>query len=159
MAEAMTKTIIVKGSVDDIFNVWANFENFPLFMEHLKSVRRLDERLSHWVMEGPLGTKVEWDAETTRFEPNTRIGWNSKDNSAITTSGQVTFRELGPNETEVTVTMRYDPPAGALGEVLAQVFANPEKRVTEDLRRFKEYIEHTSRRMHDTATDSMRHSL
>ena len=37
----------------------------------------------HWVMKGPLGTDIEWDAETTRMDENERIAWNSKDNSAV----------------------------------------------------------------------------
>jgi uncharacterized membrane protein len=60
----------------------------------------------------------------------------------------VTFRELGPNETEVTVTLRYDPPAGAAGEAITALFTNPERRVRHDLERFKQYVESTSERIH-----------
>src|SRR5512134_2455242 len=140
MSEQIVKSIIVKGAVSDLYHIWSSFENFPIFMEHIKSVTRVDDRLSHWVMQGPLGTRVEWDAETTRMEPDRRIAWSSKDNSELKTSGQVTFKELGANETEVTVMLHYDPPAGMVGEVVAQLFGNPEGRLAEDLRRFKEYV-------------------
>jgi uncharacterized membrane protein len=92
-------------------------------------------------MDGPLGTKVEWDAETTLQEVNKRIAWNSKDRSPITTSGQVTFNSLPNHETEVTVLMHYDPPAGMAGDMVAKFFGNPEKRVEEDLNNFKRYAE------------------
>jgi uncharacterized membrane protein len=147
MADSFSHSVIVRGSVDDVYHLWANFENFPMFMKNIKSVRRLGDGLSHWVMEGPLGSTIEWEAETTRLDPNERIAWNSKDNSAVKTSGQVLFREVGPNETEVTVQMHYDPPAGAAGEALAQLFANPEARVRDDLERFKEFVETTSERL------------
>ncbi len=150
MSGPIVKTIVVKGDLDGIYRMWANFETFPLFMKNIKSVTKLDEGVSHWVMEGPLGAKVEWDAETTLMEPNQRIAWNSKDNSAVTTSGQVTFKELGPNETEVTVTLHYDPPAGMMGEVVAQLFSDPEKRLEEDLQRFKEHVESTGTRIRDS---------
>jgi uncharacterized membrane protein len=131
-----------------VYNLWANFENFPLFMQRIKAVRRLGDGLSHWVMEGPLGSTIEWDAETTRLEPNERIAWNSKDISPVKTSGQVTFREISANETEVTVQMHYAPPAGAAGEALAKLFANPEEWVRTDLEQFKVFVESTSERLH-----------
>jgi len=121
-------------------------------MHDIKSVTMLDARTSHWVMQGPLGADVEWDAETTRQEENQRLAWNSKDNSAVKTSGQVTFQALGVNETEITVTLRYDPPAGAAGQAVASLFANPEKRVREDLEQFKQFIESTSERLHGPET-------
>jgi len=146
MADQITKSIIVKGDVSDVFGLWADFANFPNFMKYIKSVTTTGNLTSRWVMEGPLGKEVEWDAEVTRFEPNKRIAWNTKDrggngNGDVTTSGQVTFKELPHDETEVTVTMQYKPPAGALGEVVAKIFSNPEQRVMEDLANFKKYAE------------------
>jgi uncharacterized membrane protein len=147
MANQVTESITVLGTVPDIYQIWANFENFPLFMENIKAVRKTGERTSHWVMQGPLGTEVSWDAETTRLDENQRIAWNSKDNSTVKTSGQVVFAELSNNETQITVTLNYDPPAGAAGEAVAALFANPEGRLKEDLKRFKEFVESTSTRI------------
>lgn len=141
MPNDITKTIIVKRSLPEVYRLWANFTNFPQFMEHITEVRLTGPKTSHWAMEGPAGTKFEWDAETTRLEENQRIAWNSKRDSAITTSGQVTFKSLSHNETEIALTMRYDPPAGKLGEAVAKLFAHPESRVEEDLRHFKEFAE------------------
>jgi len=147
MADLFTRSIAVLANVADVYRIWANFENFPRFMKYIKSVTLTGDRTSHWVMVGPLGVDVEWDAETTALDENERVAWNSKDNSAVKTSGQVTFRPLGVNETEVTVTLQYDPPAGAAGQAVASLFANPEKRVREDLERFKEFVETTGERI------------
>jgi uncharacterized membrane protein len=141
MADSYTKSIIVKGDVSDIYDLWTRFEDFPVFMKYIKSVTMTGPDTSHWVMEGPLGKDIEWDAETTRLEPDRRVAWNSKDNSDLKTSGQVSFRELGDGETEVTVMMRYDAPAGKVGDAVAKLFADPEKRVEEDLRNFKAFAE------------------
>lgn len=141
MSNQVTQSIIVKRPVEALFQLWANFENFPHFMANIAEVRKTGERTSHWTMEGPLGTKVEWEAETTLFEENKRIGWNSKDRSPLTTSGQVSFNALADNETEVTVMMHYDPPAGMAGDLVAKFFGNPEKQVKEDLQNFKHYAE------------------
>lgn len=143
MTEQVTRTIIVKSSAENAFEAWANFENFPRFMEHIKSVRMIGPKTSHWEVEGPLGKTVEWDAETTLVDTNKRIGWSTKDNqdSDVTTSGQVTFNELPQGETEVTVTLQYKPQAGAAGNLVAKLLANPEKQLEEDLQNFKKYIE------------------
>jgi uncharacterized membrane protein len=141
MAEQVTRTIIVKAPVADVYDIWANFENFPQFMKYIKSVRKTGDGLSHWVMEGPLGKDIEWDAETTRMDANKRIAWNSRDNGDITTSGQATFKELPHGETEIAVTLQYVPPAGVLGEIVAKIFSNPAAQLEEDLKNFKAYAE------------------
>jgi uncharacterized membrane protein len=146
MADQVTRDIIVKGSPAEVYDIWANFENFPHFMKYISSITKTGERTSHWVIEGPLGRQLEWDAETTKLEPNKRIAWNSRDGGDIKTSGQVTFNALPQNQTQITVTLQYVPPAGKLGEFVANLFSNPEKRLDEDLQNFKAYIEATDSR-------------
>jgi uncharacterized membrane protein len=143
MEEQFTKTIIVKADVKDVYNAWSNFENFPHFMKNIKSVQKTGGASSHWEMQGPLGTKVEWDAQTTLVEPNKRIGWSTKDNEDgnLTTSGQVTFNPLTHNEIEVVATVHYVTRAGLTGNVVAKFWGNPEEKLEKDLRNFKEYIE------------------
>jgi uncharacterized membrane protein len=141
MSNRVTQSIIVKGSAPELYRLWANFENFPHFMKHIHSVKMTGDRTSHWVMEGPMGTRVEWDAETTAMDENKRIAWNSKDRSPVTTSGQVTFNQLPNEQTEVTVLMHYDPPAGMAGDLVSRFFGDMDERVLEDLRNFKAYAE------------------
>ena len=141
MADQTTKTIIVGARVDDAYDAWANFENFPRFMKHVKSVTKTGDGMSHWVVDGPFGKEVEWDAETTRLEKNKRIAWNSKETSDIKTSGQVTFNDLGNGQTEITVTLQWVVPPSKGGEKLMGLFADPAKRLEEDLLSFKHYVE------------------
>jgi uncharacterized membrane protein len=141
MAEQATKSIIVGSSVGEVFEAWSDFENFPHFMKSIKSVQKQPDGSTHWVAEGALGKTVEWDAETTMFEPNKRIGWHSREDSKIKTSGQVTFVELGNGQTQVNVTMQWVIPASKGGETLAGLFADPEKRLEQDLYNFKTYVE------------------
>ena len=141
MADRETRSIIVKADAQTAYSVWANFEDFPRFMEHIESVRKTGPHTSHWVMGGPLGKKLEWDAETTRLEANKRIAWNSKDGGGLTTSGEALFNPLPRGETEITVTLQYVPPAGLAGEIVSDLFAHPGKMLEQDLRNFKAYVE------------------
>lgn len=141
--KTITKTIIVNGDVEYVYSLWENFETFPTFMENIEFVEDLGDGLTHWVMEGPLGTRLEWDAETTTKEPNKRIGWNSKDMDAdVKTSGQVVFSDLGQGQTEVTATVHYEPnKAGLAGDIVAKLFGQPEARLEADLQNFKNFAE------------------
>ncbi|HLF26712.1 MAG TPA: SRPBCC family protein [Anaerolineae bacterium] len=144
MGDRVTNSIIVKRDVAAVFQVWANFENFPYFMKNIQAVTRTSPLTSHWVMDGPLGKTIEWDAQITTFEENKRIAWSSQDmtnGNTLKTSGQVTFNPLSHGETEITVMLHYAPLAGLAGEIAAALFANPEKRLDEDLRNFKKYVE------------------
>jgi len=145
MTNKITKSIIVKTNPSSAYNVWSNFENFPLFMKNIKKVTKTGDKTSHWTVSGPLGMDVEWVSETTLTEPEKRIAWNTKDrkNNDLTTSGQVTFNPLPNDETEVVVTMQYDPIGGPAGEVVSKVFAKPAEMLEEDLRNFKKYVEGT----------------
>jgi uncharacterized membrane protein len=111
-------------------------------MQHLEGVRAEGSR-SHWVACGPLGHRVEWDAEIITDSVNELIGWRSLPGSEVDTAGSVHFRELPEGRgTEVRVSLKYDPPAGKLGAAVARLFgASPQSQVREDLRRFKQFME------------------
>ncbi len=142
MSQQQTKSIIIKGSLHDVFSLWANYENFPHFMEPIKSVTRHDTEESHWTVSGPFGTSVEWDAITTRMEPDSRIAWTSKDNGDIKTSGQVTFKPLPYDEILVTVTMKYQSQRKLAPSIFENLFGDLEGQLTRSLQRFKQYAEH-----------------
>src|SRR5947209_9528163 len=58
----VVKTITVARSPQEVYRFWRNLENLPRFMEHVESVRELDDRRSAWVVKGPMGHDVEWTA-------------------------------------------------------------------------------------------------
>jgi uncharacterized membrane protein len=145
MANLVTRSITVDSNISSVYNIWANFENFPHFMENIESVRRTGDRMSHWEMSGPLGFTAEWDVETVTMEPNERIAWRSMADSSVKTSGEVHFKQLDNGRTEVTVAMTYEPPAGIAGDIATSVFGDPEGKLEEDLRNFREFAQtHTT---------------
>lgn len=156
MTNQVTKSIVVGSAPPDVFAVWSNFAMFPQFMQYIEEVTITGANRSHWVMKGPLGFVAEWDAETTRMETDRRIAWRSidGDDTTVKTSGQVLFNPLPNNQTDVTVTLHYTPPAGVVGDVAAAVFADPEARLAHDLENFKRFVENTPRQAVSHATAS-----
>jgi uncharacterized membrane protein len=136
------KHITVEAPVDIVFRAWHNFENFPRFMSNIEEVRCVNGGKSHWKAKLPNTPAQEWDAEMTLDEPNRAIGWRSigGDYSGVANAGRVNFREHG-GLTDIELTLDYEPPGGVVGQVVSKLLSNPEKRVEEDLMRFKEVIE------------------
>jgi len=136
-------SIEINKPAAELFRFWRNFENLPTFMRHLKSVKMLDDRRSHWVAEGPAGTSVEWDAEVINEVENELIGWRSLEGSEVDNAGSVRFSPTsGGRGTRVSVSLQYNPPAGSLGAAVAKLLgADPKKQVKTDMRRFKELME------------------
>jgi len=139
------KTILVGSPIEDVFGYWAEFENFPRFMANVLEVRRTRSNCWHWVVRGPAGTKLEWDAELIVFEPERVLSWKSLPGAVVGNAGSVHFAPEGQNDTRVDVHLSYHPPAGALGilgqGVAALLGRDPRAEMDEDLLRFKSLME------------------
>lgn len=134
------KSIQINAPVEEVFGLWSNFENFSRFMSNIDSIRSDGER-SHWVVKGPAGSKVEFDAITTQMIPNELVTWETTPDSMVKHSGQVRFRE-SQGGTQVNVSMAYTPPAGAAGHVVATLFGkDPKSEMDADLARMKSLLE------------------
>jgi uncharacterized membrane protein len=138
----VVKSVTINRSAEELYGFWRNFENLPKFMNHLESVKVLDDKRSEWTAKAPLGYTAHWGAVITEEAENELIAWRSVKNSEIPNSGRVEFLPTVDRGTVVKVTIRYAPPAGRLG-ALASYFLTeePDTQVTEDLRRFKSLME------------------
>jgi uncharacterized membrane protein len=136
------RSVTVNRPAEELFRFWRNLENLPRVMKHLKSVTVTGNR-SHWVARGPMGASVEWDAEVINERPNELIAWRSLEGSEVDTAGSVHFAPApGGRGTVARVNLKYDPPAGKLGAVVAKLFQEePGAQIREDLRRFKALME------------------
>lgn len=138
----VTKSVTINKSQQELYSFWKNFENLPQFMSHLESVKRIDNKRSHWKAKAPIGSAVEWEAEITSDQENERIGWQSVEGSDIPNSGVVEFLPTSNRGTQVRVTLTYAPPAGKIGSLIAKLFGEePSQQVADDLRHFKQLME------------------
>lgn len=138
------ESITINRPRAEVFAFWRNLENLAQFMEHVESVRVFDNgKRSHWVVRGPGGRVVQWDAEIINEAENERIGWRSLDGSEVDNAGSVSFRDAaGGRGTEVRVELQYNPPAGYLGAFFAKLFGEePSQQIHEDLKRLKTRLE------------------
>lgn len=136
------KAINIAAPVEAVWEMWSGFDNFPRFMEHLEEVRITGDGRSHWVARGPAGMSVEWDAEVTQWVPHEAIAWKSVDGATVASTGRVHFQPNDDGGTHVDVHLSYNPPAGAMGHVVASLFgSDPKRAMDEDLVRLKSLLE------------------
>jgi uncharacterized membrane protein len=130
------KKITVNVPVTTAYNQWTQFEEFPRFMEGVKAVEQLSDERLHWVAEAG-GKQKDWTARITRQVPDEVLAWVQE--GGTTNNGTVIFHPLDDATTEIEVHMEFTPEdfqeqvGGALGFL--------DRRVSGDLKRFKEYIE------------------
>jgi len=135
------KTINVNAPIDEVYRFWHNFENFPLFMDHVKEIS-VQNGISNWKVAGPAGSSMEFQSHITRDIPNESIAWETIPDSQIQHTGVVRFEENWDGGTRVTVQMTYMPPAGIVGHKVAELFGvDPRQAMQDDLMRLKALLE------------------
>jgi uncharacterized membrane protein len=139
----VVKTLTINRSPEELYRFWRNFENLPTVMQHLESVIVHDDKRSHWVVKGPGGKRLEWDAEVVNEKVDRLIAWQSCEGADVDHWGAVRFVPgPGGRGTQVTVELEYEPIGGAFGASVAKLFGEePGQQIAEDLRRFKQVME------------------
>jgi uncharacterized membrane protein len=132
------RTVILGRPREEVFRFWRDLGNLPRFMKYLESVTETGGNRSHWVVKAPGGRTVEWDAVIHNEIPNELLAWRSLPGADVENAGTVLFKDAvnGRSATEVRVELQYNPPAGAVGALVASMMGNePGQQIEEDLNR------------------------
>lgn len=137
----------------EVYAVWRNFENLPLFMKHLKIVNTIDQDVSLWEAETPVGGTMRWRSEIVKEVPAQMLAWQSLPGSSIENVGKVEFEPLPNGGTLLHVAISYHAPWGIPGEGIARIF-NPyfERLIREDILNFKDFLEERKKQESNTPT-------
>lgn len=135
------KTIRIDAAPAQVYDLFANYENFPRFLSNVVEVRDLGQRRSHWVVKGPAGTEFSWNAVLTEQDRPHRLAWQSEAGAEVEQAGAIRFEPVR-NGTRVTVHLSYRPPAGKVGHAVASLLgSDPRRQLDEDLARMKTLVE------------------
>jgi uncharacterized membrane protein len=139
------KSLYIDAPVDQVYAFWSNYENFPLFMSHVREVEDLGSGRSRWSVTGPGGVPIVWTALLTQQAPNQVIAWRSESGSMLENAGVIRFLPAGTG-TRVNLRLCYYPPAGGAGQAVAELLgSDPRAKLNEDLGRMKDLLEATRR--------------
>lgn len=130
------ESIDVDVPVRTAYDQWTQFEEFPKFMEGVEQVRQIDDTRLEWTAK-VAGVTRRWTARITEQTPDQRIAWTATDGAE--NAGVVTFHRLDAGKSRVTLQLDVEPEGAveSAGDALGFV----QRRVTGDLKRFKEFIE------------------
>ncbi len=137
------KAITIGRPRNEVYQFWRDLSNLARFMDNVESVRDLGDGRSHWIVKGPAGRKLEWDAAIHNQVDNEMIAWRSLPGADVDNAGAVWFKDApGGRGTEVKVELQYNPPAGIVGAALATLWGKePGMQVEQDLRRLRQILE------------------
>jgi uncharacterized membrane protein len=131
-------SIEIQAPVQQAYNQWTQFEEFPKFMEGIESVKQLDDTHLQWNAE-IRGESREWTTEITEQRPDEKVAWKTIEGE-VKNDGVVTFEEVGDGRTRLNVQMDVEGDSSAenvAGDLLGVV----KRQVHGDLERFKQLIE------------------
>jgi Predicted integral membrane protein len=138
--ETIEKSVEVDVPATIAYNQWTQFEDFPQFMEGIKSVRQVDDTHLEWIAEVG-GKEKKWSSEIVEQIPDKRIAWRST--SGTRNDGVVTFHHIAQGKSKIMLQIGYEPD-GAV-ETAGDFLGFTTRRVAGDLKRFKEFIESRGR--------------
>ena len=119
------ESVTIAGkSPDEVFRFWRDYANLPKFMGNVESVTDQGNGRSHWVIKGPFGSFLKYDAQIHTEAPGELIAWRSIGEGDLDTAGSVHFDAApGDRGTVVRVNQKFDPPGGKLGIAVARLLA------------------------------------
>ncbi|MFI6992439.1 SRPBCC family protein [Nonomuraea wenchangensis] len=139
----VTAAVTVNASPAAVWALVSDYSAFPKFMPQVYEVRLSDDgRISHWLISGPAGTPVRFDASETRRVEGRELAWKSAEGELIAHAGTLRLAAVPGGRTQVQVRLSYNPVAGAAGHVVARLLGtDPERRLRQSLAMLKAHAE------------------
>ena len=138
--QTIERSIEVQAPLNEVYNQWTQFEEFPKFMSGVEEVRQISENRLFWRAKF-WGQREQWEAEIYEQIPDQRIAWKSV--IGAPNAGVVEFEALVPDRTRVVLSMSYQPLG--MAEQIADALGVISRRIEGDLRKFREFIEERGR--------------
>jgi uncharacterized membrane protein len=131
-------SIDVQVPVEQAYNQWTQFEEFPKFMEGIQSVQQLDDTHVQWIAQ-IRGASRQWTSEIIEQQPDERIAWKTIDGE-VKNDGVVTFEQIGDRLTRINLEMDVEGES-TVENVTGDLLGIVRGQVHGDLKRFKHLIE------------------
>lgn len=132
----IVESLDVGVSLRTAYDQWTQFEDFSSFTKGVRGVSQEDDTTTTWNLKvGP--SSRSWKATIQEQIPDERIVWTSEGAKGSTT-GCVSFHELGPSLTRILVVVEYSP-AGFF-EKTGNLWRAQGRRLRLDLKHFGRHI-------------------
>jgi uncharacterized membrane protein len=118
------------------YDQWTRFEEFPAFTKKVEHVEQVSDERVTWQAK-VMWSKRTWEAKIIEQIPDERIVWRSKGDKGHV-DGAVTFHELTPDLTRITMVLEYHP--GGLFEKTGNLWRAQGRRARLELKHFRRHV-------------------
>jgi len=134
-------SVTIRRPVSQVYRFYRDFTNLPRFLGDVMAVQVTGPLTSHWTVQAPLGTFVNWNVQVTEEQPGKLLRYQTDTAAALRTCWELSFAE-GANEAEANVRELMDLPLGRLGQAALALLGKPAAaEVAANLQRLKELME------------------
>lgn len=139
----VSRSATIGRPADALYEAWRDPDQFSRVMGHFADVTSPDGDRRYWTVHGPAGQDLSWETHVVEEEPGEYIRWESPEDAVLPNEGTIRFRPApGDRGTQVTLSISFYPPGGALGTAaLHRLDVVPKGLAGEALRRFKSLAE------------------
>ena len=132
----IVESIDVGAPLRITYNQWTQFSQFPTFMKKVEKVEQVRDDELNWKAQ-IFWSHRTWEATIIDQRPDERIIWRSKGAKGYV-DGAVTFAEVAPNLTRITLVLEYHPQG--LFEHTGNIWRAQGRRARLELKHFKRHV-------------------
>lgn len=111
--------------------------NLNRFLSHIRQVRSQGDGHWEWQLSGLLGIPILWHTQATTWDSE-RLVWEST-RGPLKSKGWILVQPQNGGSC-ITVHLEYQPLGGALEEMFAQLFKDPQKILEDDLEKLRKIL-------------------
>jgi len=128
--------IDVGAPIDLVYKQWTEYPQFPRFMKKVEQADQVDDVKVQWKAQ-VFWSHRAWEATIVEQVPFDHIVWRSKGAKGHV-DGAVSFHELAPNLTRITVVLEYHPQG--LFERTGNLWRAQGRRARLELKHFRRHV-------------------
>ena len=103
--------ITIGKSADELYRLWSEPQNLSRILGDIAQVTQGSGGRQHWVVQGPLNQRIEWDTVIVEDRPGELVSWKSLDGAPLFNENSLYFHPApGDRGTEVRLRFRFDLP-------------------------------------------------
>ncbi len=142
-AEHIKRTITIRARPAAVAQVWLDPQKLARIVSHMAEVTPLDRARSRWVLKTPPGIMLAWEAEVRVERPGELLRIESLPGASLPNTALLILRQpRDPEETELTMQWRFEPPAGVVGAAAVRLLRTvPSTAMLVALQRARSLIE------------------
>lgn len=115
-------SITIGRPADELRALWLHPDTQSRIWGHFAQVTAVNERTAEWIAHGPAGGEYRWRTDVEETDTSA-VRWSTLDGADVANAGSLTFQNApGDRGTELHLNVRFDPPGGAIGQVVGKLF-------------------------------------